>query len=390
MLFLRMATFLKTQNYDVAIVDYPDGDMANRCESLFPLIKYHDEREVVLPTNSIVILQAMTPWSIFPNLRVSPSSHIFFIATLPQNFFPLLPGKLRNIMAKGQTFAKVVWLSFLRSDYKKIKRFISLIHKKNALVFLDSDIVCNIQKSLGIVINNPKLLPLPGGESSENLFLKSHMIDYAKLNLGWVGRIADFKINILNKVLDDAFQYSQKYQQKIIFHIIGSGECEQRIKLFNSEHFTVKHIDYINPNDLSKYMLKLDMIFAMGTSALDSARIGVPTVRLDYSFSRVSDRYLYKMIDEVSGFCLGENIDGHCFTNGRHSFHDLMRVVKTNSIALSDRCFDYYNDNHSMQRGADMLINFVANSSLKWADLQGTDVLNSKTYSVWKKLQFNR
>jgi hypothetical protein len=387
MLFLRLATFLREIGYDSVIVDYQDGYMSNNRQSFLPLIEYHDDKKVVLPSNSIVILQSMTPWSIFPSLEIPDNSQVFFITTLPHNFFPLLPGKLRNVMSKGRFIAKIIWKSLLSSEYFKIRRFISIADRKGALVFLDSDIVCNVEQSLGIKIDNPKLFPLSGGDSSENIFLKNRAPDDVLLSVGWIGRIADFKVNILNKVIEDAFQYSEKHRKKIVFHVVGSGEYERHLKIFDSEYFSIKRVDYIHPDDLSEYMLELDMAFSMGTSALDSARIGVPTVRLDYSFSKISDNYLYKMIYEVSGFSLGENLDGRCFSKGRHSFDALMESIKKDGFTLSRKCFDYYTENHSIENSARLFINYVENSKLRWKDIIDAKVLHSFQYGIWKKIK---
>jgi hypothetical protein len=385
MLFLRMAIFLKKNGYDSAILDYKDGDMSNNCEASLQLIEYHDDKKVLIPDNSIIILQSMTPWSIFPSLEISDNSQVFFITTLPHNFFPVLPGKLRNIMMKGQFIAKIIWKSLLSSEYFKIRRFISVAHRNDALVFLDSDIFCNVQKSLNIDIKKPKFLPLFSEKISlENLYLKGHKFDNSLLKLGWVGRIADFKINILNKVLKDAFQYSNYNKEKIVFHVIGDGEYSKKLLNYKSEHFSIERVDYIRPNQLSKYMLKFDMVFVMGTTALDSSRIGVPTVRLDYSFSKISDDYLYKMIFEVPGYSLAENLDGQCFSKGRHTFDALIESVKKDRFALSRKCYDYYTQNHSIENSAKIFINYVTNSNLMWRDLRKERVLQSIFYNFWK------
>lgn len=388
MLFLRMATFLIKNGYDAAIIDYKDGDMSNNRQSFLPLIEYHDDKKVLIPPNSTVILQSMTPWSIFPSLEFSDNTQVFFITTLPHNFFPVLPGKLRNIVSKGQFIAKIFWKSLLSTEYFKIRRFISVADRKDALIFLDSDIVCNIQKSLNINIRTPKLLPLFSETiSEENLFLAGHKFDKSLLKLGWIGRIADFKINILNKVITDAFHYGNNHKQKIIFHVVGDGEYSKQLVNYKSEYFSIEYVDYIKPSHLAQYMLKLDMIFVMGTTALDSSRIGVPTVRLDYSFSKVSDDYLYKMIYEVQGFSLGENLDGQCFSKGAHTFNALMESVKRGGFALSTKCFDYYNENHSIENSAKIFIHYVENSKLRWQDIIDTKVLNSFQYEIWKKIK---
>lgn len=387
MLFLRLATFLKGEGYDTAIVDYCDGDMASNRGASLPLITYHDDKPTHLPINSIIIFQAMTPWSIFPMLKIDDDSQLFFIATIPQNFYPLLPGKLRSKMAEGELLAKLFWHTLLVQDYFKIKRFISIINKHNALVFLDTDIVCNIENNLRIRLNEPKILPLFSQDVSENLYIKNRVKSQNTVTMGWIGRLADFKISILNKVLEDAFEYSQKNRQNVLFHIVGSGEYEAELLTYNSTYFSIIRLSHVAPSELASYMLKLDIIFAMGTTALDAARIGIPTVRLDYSFKKVAHNYGYKMLYEVDGFSLGDRIGSNGFKNGHHTFDDLMNMLNENKLLLSRKCFSYYEKNHSINSSAPLFLDYIEKSSLKWVELVNNRVLISFFYSTWKKIR---
>jgi hypothetical protein len=389
LLFLRLAIFLDKIGYDVSIVDYIDGEMSNNCPSFLSLIEYHDDKTVVLPPNSIVILQSMTPWSIFPCLAIPNNNKVFFITTLAHNFFPLLPGKFRNIMAKGEFFAKIIWMSLLSPDYNKVKRFISILDMKDAVVFLDDHILYNMQKSLNINIKKPKFIPLFSEESTDNFYLTNHIIDDNVIKIGWIGRIADFKINILNKVINDAFDYSDSHKQKIIFYIVGDGEYSEYLKTYESRYFSIERVKYIKPNKLSEYFLRLDMAFVMGTTALDSSRVGVPTVRLDYSFSKIPNDYLYKMFYEISGFRLGENIDGGYYKKGQHSFRALVDLLKNDSEKLSRKCFNHYNSYFSIDNSAKIFLKFIENSSLNYGELKKAKLLNSTFYSIWKVLRRN-
>ena len=55
-------------------------------------------------------------------------------------------------------------------------------------------------------------------------FFKKNIVETSLLKIGWIGRIVDFKINILNRVIEDAFLYSEKYKKNTIFHIVASGK----------------------------------------------------------------------------------------------------------------------------------------------------------------------
>ena len=389
MLFLRLATYLKSKGYDTAIVDYEDGEMALNRDDSISLIPYFDDRPVMIPESSVLILQSMTPWSIFPSLVVGAETNVFFITTLPQNFYLLLPGYFRLRMSEGGRLAKLLWHTILFPDYFKIKKFITLIEENDSLVFLDTDIVCNIQKSLNIKFKEPKILPLFSLNTNGNLYLKDLNIERKRenretLQLGWVGRLADFKINILNRVLEDAFLYSEKHQKNIIFHIVGSGEFGKYLREFDSSYFSIKRVDYIPPEKLASYMRTLDIMFAMGTSALDSARIGLPTVRLDYGFNEVSQGYLYKLLYEVQGFSLGERIGSECYSVGEHTFEKLLKLIINDKVLVSNKCFEFYKKNHSIGRNTDLFSELLAASSLKWKLLENSSVMKSYFYSIWK------
>lgn len=385
LLFLRLATLLRKNGYDAAIVDYKDGDMAKNREKGLPLIIYADDKVVQLPKNSIVVFQSMTPWSIFPNLEISNDSNIFFITTMPQNFYPLLPGKLRLSMSKGALFAKFIWHTLLLSDYLKVKKFISILESRSSVVYLDEDIVCNLRQSFNIKIDSARLMPLFSQDVNRNIYLTEHKVDCSVLKLGWIGRLSDFKINILNRVLEDAFVYSTKHQKKIIFNIIGTGEFATVLKSFKSQYFSIVKIDYVPMSDLAFHMLQYNMVFAMGTAALDAARLGVPTVRLDYSFQVVADNYLYKMLYDAKGFSLAERIGSKCFNVGEHSFNDLMISLISDHVLCSKKCFDFYSKNHSIENSSKLFLKNIYASRLKWGELKNSKVLNSGLYDFWNR-----
>lgn len=387
MMFIRLASYFYKNGYSVSLVDYLDGDMAKNKDENVELIPYFDDREVMVPLDSIVIFQTMTPWSLYPSLKIDNNTNVFFITTLPANFYPVLPGFLRNIMYEGGAIAKFFWHTLLRSEYKKSKTFLQLLETKNAQVFLDSDIVCNLEKSMKGKLSHPKLLPLFSQDVEENEFVKQAQNNSDILTLGWVGRLADFKINIVNHVIQEAFEYANKIQKKINFVVVGDGEYEDKLFELSSQYFSITHIQYIKPSELNHFMLTLDMLFAMGTTALDGAKLGVPTVRLDYSYSSIPKDYKYKFFYEVQGYSMGERIDSDCFSNGLHKFYDLIEIFYKEKEKLSNDCFAFYKAHHSINMSSELLLRYISESSLLWSDLKKNNLLNSFLYDFWRKLK---
>lgn len=387
MMFMRLASYLHNNKYDVALVDYTDGDMATNKEDNIELIPYCDNKEVIIPKNSILIFQSMTPWSIYPSLKIHESTNIFFITTLPANFYPVLPGFLRNIMYEGGIVAKLFWNTLLLNEYKKSKLFLNLIESKNSHAILDMDIVCNLQKSMNIKLSQPKILPLFSEDVGKNLFLEQIKREKNILTLGWVGRIADFKISILNHTMKDAFDYANKIKKEVNFIVVGNGEYEEKLFDETSEYFKITHIAKIKPSELNKFLLTFDMLFAMGTSALDGAKLGIPTVRLDYSYKSIPKNYKYKFFHEVKGYSMGERVESSCFKNGLHDFEDLINMFYQYKKKLSIDCFEFYKVNHSINKSCELLLSYIKNSSLVYEDILKRKLNKSLLYTLRKLIK---
>ena len=387
MMFMRLASYLHNNKYDVALVDYTDGDMATNKEDNIELIPYCDNKEVIIPKNSILIFQSMTPWSIYPSLKIHESTNIFFITTLAANFYTVLPGFLRNIMYEGEAIAKLFWNTIFLNEYKKSKLFLNLIESKNSHAILDMDIVCNLQKSMNIKLSQPKILPLFSEDVGKNLFLEQIKKEKNILTIGWVGRIADFKISILNHTMKDAFDYANKIKKEVNFIVVGNGEYEEKLFDETSEYFKITHIAKIKPSELNKFLLTFDMLFAMGTSALDGAKLGIPTVRLDYSYKSIPKNYKYKFFHEVKGYSMGERVESSCFENGNHTFEELLTIYELENKKLSINCFEFYKANHSINKSFELLLSYIKDSSLVYEDILKRKLNKSLLYTLRKLIK---
>lgn len=383
-LFLRLANYLNSNGFIVCLIDYPDGYMALNNKSNIELIEY-GENNIRIENNSILVLQAMTPWSIYPMMKIDREVELFFISTIPTNFYPILPG-FRDIMSHGKVFAKIIWHTLLLEEFRKIKSFLNSILKNKSLVFLDEDIIANLSNSLDIVLNDYKILPLFSENVQGNLYLENRKKRKDTLVFGWVGRLADFKVHILNKVIFDLKNYSETSNFNIKFVVIGDGDKANQLLNSCTESFVMERINHIRPDILGEKLLTFDLYFAMGTSALDGARFGIPTVRLDYSFKQVLN-YKYKFIFDVKGFSLGELIGGDYYNIGNYTIDDIIACLIESREYLSQQTYDYYKYNHSLDVSAQKFIGYLRESTFKWGDLLDQNYDKSILYKLWKKVR---
>lgn len=135
----------------------------------------------------------------------------------------------------------------------------------------------------------------------------------------WLGRIdQDFKVLPLLKVIKDITDLHNRkiLKGEIEFAIIGSGDGNHLVQQEIDSNFTLTFtwIKKVSLADLPNYLTaNIDVLVAMGTSALEGARLGVPTVIVQ-PFSHVSQepKFAYRWIHQTTGHSLGEFPWVHC------------------------------------------------------------------------------
>ena len=136
-LFVRVAEYLAAAGLAKCyLIDYRDGYMAmHRDPSLTELIEYSESAKVHIPGSAYIIFQSMTPWNMYPNLEVHASTKVLFWNCHPLNLIPSLP-RFRTITARDTFLAKLVLNTVLKNFTIKVRRFLTYLLDKNAIVFM--------------------------------------------------------------------------------------------------------------------------------------------------------------------------------------------------------------------------------------------------------------
>lgn len=393
-LFLRMANYLASNTYmDISIVDYKDGYMAkNNYNSSIKLIEYFDDKEIRIPADAIIIFQTMTPWSIYSKLNIHKETKIFFWNCHPMNLLPRAPiigSNVYHIELLGKFY-----LSFILFSYKKsLKLFLNVLLDKKSIAFMDSTNVKVSQRFLGN-FNDISYLPIPSTGDIQDSFIynESKKVNNI-LRITYVGRVEDFKIPTLKKVISDISK-TKLHHYKFFFNIIGEGSSLDHIKQFVSEF---KNIDFRFINNLSTkelenfYINNTDLTVAMGTAALDSARCSTPTILLDLSYSRINDNYKYKWIYETEKYNLAEYISSDYIGSGKHTIDEIFSQLEKDNFAISKNSYDYFNSNHNMSYVSSIFIEYINNTKCSWGDLDKLGILSKGIiYKIYNSLKIKR
>ena len=130
------------------------------------------------------------------------------------------------------------------------------------------------------------------GDRAKKLFLKTFLFQYYKKS-----QILDLEL------LASSFSFDLK--------IIGDGPyLKNLISLKSKVSYEIHFENEIKANQLDNYLINnCSILFAMGTAALEGAKLGIPTVLLDISYKKISKEYNYRWLYERDGMTLGENIN---------------------------------------------------------------------------------
>lgn len=389
---MRIGEFLAKMGLIRAyFVDYLDGAMAKmRDPNLSELLPYSDGEFAFIPNESFVVFQSMTPWSIFPRLKIGDSSRILFWNCHPLNLIPMPPG-LRPLMQRSVSCSRLLFKTALKNWHYKVINFLEYLISKNAIVFMDENNLRTTEEYLQYVIPDPVFFPIP-----VDLYDNSHLADEDRqfdvgrpLRLVWVGRIVDFKFYILKRTLLELAAIRASLPFPVEIKIIGDGKMLSQLKEVAGQLRDVKSI-FINsiPSDeLSDYLVdNADMLLAMGTSALEGAKLSIPTILLDMSYEEVDSTYHYQWLYRRHGFTLGDIINSSHLSGSRGSLALRLLELNENFIFHAKRSKEYVLMNHNINLEAKKFLNYLLNSRARWGEIKSKSLLDRGIIYSFKKL----
>ena len=392
-LFLRLAHKIAAETeHRCVLVDYPDGYMAQRANlELVEILYYSDETECLITGDAVVLFQSMTPWSIFPNLNITRDVRVLFWNCHPMNFAVQLPG-LRRFSLKENSLIRKISKLLLISFRKTIASFVSYLDTNDGIVFMDRPNYLGTLKHAGVTIENPVYVPIPA--PSRKLITRDFHAGNASLHFCWIGRIVDFKFFILKRLIADLSDISSLGIHKIpiILTVVGAGSHQVKLLQYGRENksLLINFVDHMSEDEVDNFLIReVDILAAMGTSALEGAKYGIPTILLDFSYKTVDEKYIYSWLFQRDGFTLGDDL-AYLKPNGNSvgSLNLLISEFLTDGAAISSKTHSYFNKNHSIDVVAKKLLRALGKSSVKWGNLRKAGfVTPGFVYQIFRTLK---
>lgn len=372
-LFSRLANFLAKNNphINISVIDYLEGVMSRNIEDLdnICIIPFNDDQNVVFSENSILILQSDVPYYWPKNLIPLDDTILFFWNLHPRNFVPsLLPFPfLRELPYNHFKLYTILYRLFYFKLINRLKNFIELLNENNALVYMDVTNYNFTAKHLFLEKKKVIFLQVPVNSSHD----KRKIIDeFSKdLNFCWIGRLCDFKSYILVYTINKLSEIALSKKTVFNFFIIGDGPfknyIQQEIKA--NEYFNVKFIGSLPNSKIDGFLLQnVDILTGMGTSALEGAKLGIPTILLDFSYRKINKDYIFRWLYNTEGFDLGHQIGEDDFQKDNNSLHLIVESIMKNYNEEANKSFLYFKDFHSINKVANKFLTQVNRSKLRF------------------------
>ena len=358
-LFLRVAKLL-SESHQIILMDYVDGYMAKNLPEGVEFLDCNKKEQV--PSDSIIIFQGVYPWRI-KDINLFPSTcRVLFWHLHPDNYFPYYKYKyIKHKILKYICYS----ISFLK--HRIGKKLIKELLSKNALVFMDQPNRDSTSKYFKLNLEEKNYLKIFTDDSENIREIINLNVEDDYFHFGWIGRLEDFKSPILLHTLD---RLKDVCNTKFEFTIIGNGKDSEEFNKYRDSCtcYKINIIDEIRPDEISSYISNFDILFAMGTSALEGAKIAIPTILLDYSYQPINNIYRYQLIYEKHGFSLADPIS-------KYNFEDVCTLQKKISFILenydniSQNCRSYWDTNFSPSVFKSDFLNTIQKSNLSINDL---------------------
>jgi len=375
-LLLTLIKELKRQKYEVVLFNFSDGLIVSELEregfgiNLIDLdtIKWNEIDQRIFPTDIFIITRFL---EVYKNLFEINPRFIYY--------------DINDFICQISDYKFGLRLPFLG------KRLVQKLLAKKSLVFMDDTGIFNLKDQFFINIPNPEFLPVPVMLGKENKYIKEHQVEQAILKLTYIGRSVDWKMMPLKKILKDCARIANFYRIYFTILVDNIDNFHRFIdltSLSNVNGLTINLVENMLPSEINDFLINCsDLHFAMGTAALEAAKLGIPTILVDFSTKEIKDNYQYRWLFESRSFSLGKNLDRVPLKKGAPMETIILKLLNDSSrLDISHRSYNYVAINHSVNKVVNKLVELSKVSEFRIRDARLYIPYYFKSHYIIKKI----
>lgn len=229
----------------------------------------------------------------------------------------------------------------------EVKKTLKWLINKNSIIFTDSVGIYNTLKALNVCCEKDiedHIFPIAIKVPNEKSWTKVSDRVSKKIRLSWIGRVSsDFKEIPLLHLIRDLDSWVYEHNISVELTIVGDGDAIDRVKgISDGVSYPVSFIDNIPYDELNNYVSEyVDLLVAMGTSALDGAKTGCPTIIITPVRKTDTERVEYRWIYDSRGYSLGEYPDIDIATGQKRCCLSEILQEYISDMYIAEKCFEY-------------------------------------------------
>ena len=351
-LFTRLADQLAGRGNDVTVLDSENHVIIKNLtnNSVKKIVVKHGSPELI--SCDYIIAFASNIANISKYINSESFGKLLFWNVHPFNNIYLPPIVGPKLVHFGLGWLKAVNNLLFNSEDKVRKAALQALLHANAFVCMDGE-NANIINNYYNINAKFDFIPIP-------VYLKEYPSDHAikpaePISLFWYGRLCDFKSHSLVYLIEQISKLEES-SSVVRLTVIGDGPYRSFIEKVATQRGVAISFVGALPNSESIALLKdkADAVFAMGTAALESGVLGIPTILAGASFGRINFDYKFDWLYNTSHFTLGVFLKKESESTGI-SFFELIHELQKNSKSHAYRCQQYVTNNHNIDHIVDLV-----------------------------------
>ncbi len=269
-------------------------------------------------------------------------------------------------------------------------KLVKLLSNKKAIIVMEEahfDLYKRYNSKFKNINYSTVLIPIDIKEKIDR-----DVISEDEINIAYIGREESWKILPFIHLLEELINLD--LPKKNIIHLF-SDNCSVYFDFIKSyeihlpNNICIETYNNYNATSIKKILSSnVDILFAMGTSLLEGASIGIPTVILDAFDKKINFEYKYRWLHDEGGYSLGLPIWIWPNKRGTPLISILDQIYKNNEFKeISNKSYLYTKKYHDLDKIVDDFFTSIHQTELKLKDLYWVYRVLTIKYSTQKNIK---
>jgi hypothetical protein len=281
-----------------------------------------------------------------------------------------------NVFPESFIYANRIRSFHFKYYTRKLLRYLDL---NKSVVFMDKFCFDTNNAIFKLSYNEGEsILPIPIIVGDNKYLKRRNFTEKNEINVTYLGRVSDFKFYPVLRLVTDLIKIKLNLNSSINLIILTDDKNFFYNKFDQlSSQLSISYQENLYGEKLDDFLCCYsDIHFGMGLSCLEGAKLGIPSIMLDYGYIPFPDNYEYRWLHNMKGYILGENITTLKYS-GLNNLNKIFFDLHLNSQKISELTYSYVQAYHSINPIIDKFLLFVGKSSGKLMDFYNLCLINN-------------